>query len=213
MDRLRHPQRDLATPCVDLGTEPGWRRHRATLTVDLRGPDRVVRDVLAARPASDDDRHLGDEVHDRFHEHDRAGREETRVAAMANPGQWAGGFTAWISDAGYTASAWATSDGRMFRVPGDELGNWVRQVFPLAKGFVAGCLVTEGKINRNAAARLRRGKETVHEGKIATLKRFKDDANEVRAGLECGIKLDDFNGYQPGDVIECFEVQKVRASL
>jgi translation initiation factor IF-2 len=89
----------------------------------------------------------------------------------------------------------------------------VRQVFPLAKGFVAGCLVTEGKINRNAAARLRRGRETVHEGKIGTLKRFKDDANEVRAGLECGIKLDDFNGYQAGDVIECFEIQKVRASL
>jgi translation initiation factor IF-2 len=89
----------------------------------------------------------------------------------------------------------------------------VRQVFPLAKGFVAGCLVTEGKINRNAAARLRRGREIVHEGKIGTLKRFKDDANEVRAGLECGIKLDDFNAYQAGDVIECFEVQKVRAAL
>ncbi len=89
----------------------------------------------------------------------------------------------------------------------------VRQVFPLAKGFVAGCLVTEGKINRNVSARLRRGKEIVHEGKIGTLKRFKDDANEVRAGLECGIKLDDFNGYQAGDVIECFEVQKVRAAL
>jgi len=89
----------------------------------------------------------------------------------------------------------------------------VRATFPLAKGFVAGCLVTEGKINRNAAARLRRGRETIHEGKVATLKRFKDDANEVRAGLECGIKLDDFNGYQVGDVIECFETQKVRASL
>jgi translation initiation factor IF-2 len=89
----------------------------------------------------------------------------------------------------------------------------VRQVFPLAKGFVAGCLVTEGKINRNAAARLRRGRETVYEGKIETLKRFKDDANEVRAGLECGMKLDDFNGYQPGDIIECFEIQKVRAAL
>jgi translation initiation factor IF-2 len=89
----------------------------------------------------------------------------------------------------------------------------VRQVFPLAKGFVAGCLVTEGKITRNASARLRRGREIVHEGKIATLKRFKDDANEVRAGLECGIKLDDFNGYQPGDVIEVYEIQKVRAAL
>ena len=53
----------------------------------------------------------------------------------------------------------------------------------------------------------------MHEGKIGTLKRFKDDANEVRAGLECGIKLDDFNGYEVGDLIECYEVQKVRASL
>jgi translation initiation factor IF-2 len=89
----------------------------------------------------------------------------------------------------------------------------VRATFPLAKGFVAGCLVTEGKINRNASARVRRGKEIVHVGKVGTLKRFKDDANEVRAGLECGIKLDDFNGYQKGDFIECFEVQKVRAAL
>jgi len=89
----------------------------------------------------------------------------------------------------------------------------VRATFPLAKGFVAGCLVTEGKVNRGALARLRRGREIVHEGKVATLKRFKDDANEVRAGLECGVKLDDFNGYQVGDVIECYETQKVRASL
>ena len=89
----------------------------------------------------------------------------------------------------------------------------VRATFPLAKGFVAGCLVTEGKINRGAAARLRRGREVVHEGKVGTLKRFKDDANEVRAGLECGVKLDDFNGYQVGDVIECYDTQKVRASL
>ncbi len=89
----------------------------------------------------------------------------------------------------------------------------VRATFPLAKGQVAGCLVTEGKINRGAAARLRRGREVVHEGKIGTLKRFKDDANEVRAGLECGVKLDDFNGYQVGDVIECYDTQKVRASL
>ncbi|MEY3774218.1 MAG: hypothetical protein RLZZ129_998 [Verrucomicrobiota bacterium] len=92
-------------------------------------------------------------------------------------------------------------------------GAEVRAVFPQGKGAVAGCLVTEGKITRNAAARLRRKKEIVHEGKIQTLKRFKDDANEVRAGLECGVKLDDFNGYEVGDVIEVYEVQKVRASL
>ena len=89
----------------------------------------------------------------------------------------------------------------------------VRQVFPVAKGFVAGCLVTEGKVNRGATARVRRGKDSVFEGKVGTLRRFKDDANEVRAGLECGIRLDGFDGYQPGDRIECFEIQKVRAAL
>ncbi len=89
----------------------------------------------------------------------------------------------------------------------------VRQVFPISHGFVAGCLVTEGKVNRNISARVRRGKEVVHEGKVSTLRRFKDDANEVRAGLECGIRLDGFDGYQPGDKIECYEIQKVRASL
>jgi translation initiation factor IF-2 len=89
----------------------------------------------------------------------------------------------------------------------------VRATFPLAKGFVAGCLVTEGKITRNANARLRRKKDIVAEGKIDTLKRFKDDANEVRAGLECGIKLGDFNGYEVGDLIEVYEIQKVRASI
>ncbi|WP_438482540.1 translation initiation factor IF-2 [Oleiharenicola lentus] len=92
-------------------------------------------------------------------------------------------------------------------------GAEVRQVFPVAKGFVAGCLVTEGKVNRGTTARVRRGKESIYEGKVGTLRRFKDDANEVRAGLECGIRLDGFDGYQPGDRIECFEIQKVRAQL
>jgi len=92
-------------------------------------------------------------------------------------------------------------------------GAEVRQVFELGKGAVAGCLVTDGKITRNVLARLRRKKSVVHEGRVGTLKRFKDDANEIRAGLECGIKLDDFNGYEVGDLIECYEVQKVRASL
>jgi translation initiation factor IF-2 len=89
----------------------------------------------------------------------------------------------------------------------------VRQLFPVSKGFVAGCLVTEGKITRNAPARVRRGKDTLFEGKVGTLRRFKDDANDVRAGLECGIRIDGFEGYQEGDVIECLEIQKVRASL
>jgi len=89
----------------------------------------------------------------------------------------------------------------------------VRQLFPVAKGFAAGCLVTEGKIIRNAPARVRRGKESLFEGRVGTLRRFKDDANEVRAGLECGIRLDGFDGYKEGDVIECLEIQKVRAAL
>jgi translation initiation factor IF-2 len=89
----------------------------------------------------------------------------------------------------------------------------VRQIFPVSKGFVAGCLVTEGKITRNAPARVRRGKEDLFEGKVGTLRRFKDDANDVRAGLECGIRVDGFDDYKEGDVIECLEIQKVRASL
>ncbi len=89
----------------------------------------------------------------------------------------------------------------------------VRQIFPVSKGFVAGCLVTEGRISRNAPARVRRGKENVFEGKVGTLRRFKDDANDVRAGLECGIRIDGFDGYKEGDIIECLEIQKVRASL
>jgi len=92
-------------------------------------------------------------------------------------------------------------------------GAEVRQVFDLGKGAVAGCLVTDGKVTRNVLARLRRKKSIIHEGRVSTLKRYKDDANEVRAGLECGIKLDEFNGYEVGDIIECYEVQKVRATL
>ncbi|MFP4352480.1 MAG: translation initiation factor IF-2, partial [Puniceicoccaceae bacterium] len=89
----------------------------------------------------------------------------------------------------------------------------VRAVFPLGKGFVAGCMVTEGRIQRDANTRLLRKGEIVHEGRIATLKRFKDDANEVRAGFECGIGVGGFNGYEEGDSIECFEVEKIRPTL
>ncbi len=89
----------------------------------------------------------------------------------------------------------------------------VRQVFPLAKGFVAGCMVVEGRITRSGHARVVRKGENVFTGRIGTLKRFKDDASEVRAGFECGARLDGFDGYQPGDVIECFEVLQIKPSL
>jgi translation initiation factor IF-2 len=89
----------------------------------------------------------------------------------------------------------------------------VRQVFPVAKGFVAGCMVTEGRIVRNGHARLLRKGAGVFTGRVETLKRFKDDASEVRAGFECGIHLEGCQEYQPGDVIECFEIQQIRPTL
>ena len=89
----------------------------------------------------------------------------------------------------------------------------VRQIFPLAKGQVAGCLVTEGKIVRDRKVRVIRQGKTVAEGSVATLKRFKDDVSEVRAGYECGIGISGFNSYEIGDIIEAFELKKIRASL
>lgn len=90
----------------------------------------------------------------------------------------------------------------------------VRQVFKLSKGrTVAGSMVMEGSITRNKGARLVRGNEVLAEGKIETLKRFKDDVTEVKAGFECGIRLDGFDRYEEGDVIESFELEKTRPTL
>ncbi len=90
----------------------------------------------------------------------------------------------------------------------------IRQVFKLSKGrTVAGSMVMEGSITRNKGARLLRGNEVLAEGKIATLKRFKDDATEVKAGFECGIHLEGFDRYEVGDVIESFELEKTRPTL
>ena len=90
----------------------------------------------------------------------------------------------------------------------------IRQVFSMGKNrAVAGCMVTEGTINRNRKARLLRNGEVIHESKIDTLKRFKDDVKEVRAGYECGINVDGYDDYEEGDVIECFEVEEIRPSL
>jgi translation initiation factor IF-2 len=90
----------------------------------------------------------------------------------------------------------------------------VKQVFRISKvGLVAGCLVQEGKVLRNALARVYRDKEQVHEGKVATLKRFKDDVREVTHGYECGIGVDGFDDVQEGDVIQVFEVKEVVREL
>ena len=90
----------------------------------------------------------------------------------------------------------------------------VRAVFPLGKDHkVAGCMVTEGSVKRAAKARLVRKGQVIHQGPVETLRRFKDDASEVKAGFECGIKLGGYDEYLPGDTIEVIEVLQVRPSL
>ncbi len=89
----------------------------------------------------------------------------------------------------------------------------VKQVFKLTKGIVAGCLVTDGRIARTARARVLRRRQPVYDGGLSTLRRFQDDVKEVRVGLECGIKLGDFNEYQVGDIIECYQLEQVAQKL
>ncbi len=84
----------------------------------------------------------------------------------------------------------------------------VKKVFELSKGLVAGCAVTDGRISRTGRARVLRGRQPIYDGGLATLRRFTDDVKEVRSGLECGIKLGDFNDYEPGDIIECYTLEK-----
>lgn len=89
----------------------------------------------------------------------------------------------------------------------------VKQVFRIQRGRVGGCIVTDGRIVRTARARVLRGNQPVYDGGFQTLRRFQDDVNEVRNGLECGIRLGDFNEYEPGDVIECYELEKIAQTL
>jgi translation initiation factor IF-2 len=90
----------------------------------------------------------------------------------------------------------------------------VRQVFNISKvGTIAGCVVAEGKITRSALIRLLRDQVQVWEGKIASLKRFKDDAREVLQSYECGIGLEGYNDVKPGDVIEAFERREVAQTI
>ena len=90
----------------------------------------------------------------------------------------------------------------------------VRQSISVPKvGVIAGCLVADGKVTRNAGVRLLRDGVVVHTGKIASLKRFKDDAREVLKGYECGIALENFNDIKVGDVIEAFEMVEEAATL
>ena len=86
----------------------------------------------------------------------------------------------------------------------------VRNTFKVPNvGVVAGAYVTNGKIVRNADIRLVRDGIVIHEGKISSLKRFKDDAKEVAQGYECGLGIENYNDIKEGDVVECFEMQEV----
>ncbi|SFV10646.1 translation initiation factor IF-2 [Pseudoduganella namucuonensis] len=90
----------------------------------------------------------------------------------------------------------------------------VRQVILVSKvGAIAGCLVTDGVVKRVSSVRLLRNNIVVWTGEIDSLKRFKDDAKEVRAGLECGLSLKNYNDIQVGDTLEVFEVQEIARTL
>jgi translation initiation factor IF-2 len=90
----------------------------------------------------------------------------------------------------------------------------VRNTFKVPKfGVVAGCYVTEGVIPRSAQLRLLRDNRVVYEGKVGSLRRFKDDVSEVKQGFECGIGLDRYQDVKVGDIIEAFQVEKVAGTL
>ncbi len=90
----------------------------------------------------------------------------------------------------------------------------VRETFTVAKvGTIAGCIVTDGVIRRNAKARLIRDGVVIYDTRISSLKRFKDDAKEVGKGYECGLMLENFNDIKVGDVIEAYEEKEEKATL
>ena len=90
----------------------------------------------------------------------------------------------------------------------------VRSTFKVPKiGTIAGCHVIDGVIPRTASVRLLRDNRVIFEGKIASLRRFKDDASEVRAGFDCGIGLERFQDLKPGDIIEAYQREEVAAVL
>lgn len=90
----------------------------------------------------------------------------------------------------------------------------IRETFNVSKvGTIAGCYVTDGKVLRNSLVRLIRDHVVVWEGKLASLKRFKDDAREVASGYECGLSLENYNDIKVGDIIEAFEMEEIKTSL
>jgi translation initiation factor IF-2 len=95
------------------------------------------------------------------------------------------------------------------------LGNaQILEIFNVSKvGKIAGCRVTDGTVERGANVRLIRDNVVIHEGKLSQLKRFKDDAREVGAGMECGMAFENYQDMRQGDVIECYRVETIQRSL
>lgn len=89
----------------------------------------------------------------------------------------------------------------------------VLQVFNAGKAKAAGCKVTEGIVKKGCGVRMLRDNVVIFEGKLAQLKRMKEDVKEVRSGMECGISFENFNDILPGDRLECFETEEVKATL
>jgi translation initiation factor IF-2 len=90
----------------------------------------------------------------------------------------------------------------------------ILEVFNITKvGNVAGCRVTDGRVERGANVRLIRDNVVIHEGKLSTLKRFKDEVKEVQSGQECGMAFENYSDMRKGDQIECFRVEEVKRSL
>lgn len=95
------------------------------------------------------------------------------------------------------------------------LGNaQILEVFNISKvGKVAGCRVTDGKVERGASVRLIRDNVVIHEGKLSTLKRFKDEVKDVQAGQECGMAFEKYEDMRAGDIIECYRIEEIKRSL
>ncbi|MGC6567485.1 MAG: translation initiation factor IF-2 [Akkermansiaceae bacterium] len=89
----------------------------------------------------------------------------------------------------------------------------VKQIFRVNKGKAAGCVIKSGRVTRTAHARVLRGKQPVFDGKMSTLRRHTEEVEEVKEGIECGIRLGSFNEYEEGDLIECYTLDKIDQTL
>ena len=90
----------------------------------------------------------------------------------------------------------------------------IKQIFSVPRiGKIAGCYVTDGQVERNAMIRLLRDDVVIFDGKIASLKRLQNDVKEVQAGYECGIGLEAFQDIKPGDVLEVYNIEEIKAEL